>query len=216
MFIDRAILNQLNKDIFGGGLIQTKKIRPDYGKLVMPDPRLPRIRRFQFTSNNPLGTLQGVMTGSMVAGPQIPMPQEPITQPMEMQQESLAQPQNIEQETELTGHPMSLHSEKVEPEPIIETPEQPIPAVPAPAETPTPPPQAGAYSIKGPGDGTVKVPPGYSSDDEGEIKLIDLLNEELSNFELAIDKSSFKVYKRQVCYFYFYNIKNIYREKEIH
>ena len=57
MYIDRNRLNQLNKDIFGGGIIQTKKLVPDYKRMVMPDPSLPKIKRFNIRSNNPLGYL---------------------------------------------------------------------------------------------------------------------------------------------------------------
>jgi hypothetical protein len=57
MFIDRNLLNQLNKDIFGGGLYQTKKLVPDYEKVIMPDPSLPKIKRYNISSNNPLGYL---------------------------------------------------------------------------------------------------------------------------------------------------------------
>ena len=195
MFIDRAILNQLNKDIFGGGLIQTKKIRPDYGKLVMPDPRLPRIKRYQFTSNNPLGQLQGVMTGQIVAGPQTQMPPEPISQQVQ------APPTQISEapveEKPITAPPTA------EPEPV-KTEETPAAAEPAPAETPAPAQAAGAFTIKGAGDGTVKVPANYSSDDQTEIKLIDLLNEEPSNFEVAVDSANCKVYKRPVSFYFIY------------
>ena len=44
MFIERNTLNQLNKDIFGGGINQTKKLTPDFGRMVMPDPSLPKIK----------------------------------------------------------------------------------------------------------------------------------------------------------------------------
>ena len=57
MLIERNRLIKLNKDIFGGGLNQTKKLVPDYGRLVMPDPSLPKIKRYNIKSNNRLGYL---------------------------------------------------------------------------------------------------------------------------------------------------------------
>ena len=55
MFIFRNRLNQLNKDLFGGGIYQAKKLVPDYERVIMPDLTLPKIKRFRISSNNPLG-----------------------------------------------------------------------------------------------------------------------------------------------------------------
>ena len=55
MFIFRNRLNQLNKDLFGGGIYQSKKLVPDYERVIMPDPSLPKIKRFRISSNNLLG-----------------------------------------------------------------------------------------------------------------------------------------------------------------
>ena len=46
MFIDSTRLSQLNKNIFGHGIFQTKKLIPDSGRMVMPDPSLPKIKRY--------------------------------------------------------------------------------------------------------------------------------------------------------------------------
>ena len=57
MFIESNKLNQLNKNIFGQGILETKKLTSDSGKMVMPDPSLPKIKRYNIKSNNPLNYL---------------------------------------------------------------------------------------------------------------------------------------------------------------
>ena len=51
-------------------------------------------------------------------------------------------------------------------------------------------------------NGPVKVPPGYSTDDEDEFNAIQFLNEDLSQWKLQIDKPNCKVYSK------IYKVKN--------
>lgn len=107
MFIDRNLLNQLNKDIFGGGIYQTKKLVPDYERVIMPDPSLPKIKRYNICSNNPLGYL---MTANIQPANQPPMqsqiqesmpPQEIVEQPQQdlySQKENQDEPQEQQEE----------------------------------------------------------------------------------------------------------------------
>lgn len=220
MFIDRSFLNQLNKDIFGGGLIQTKKLRPDYGKLIMPDPRLPKVKRFQFVSNNPLETLSGVMTGSMIAGPQMAQSQLPM--------QNLAQTQYLPPQAggSQMGAPMEppmgppMEQEipldqpgVIEPSvaqvvaPPVESAVPPETAAPPEAEpTPSPPATSGAFSITDLGDNTIKVPVGYGTDDKNEFTIINMMNSPTSEFELAIEENGTSVYKKPVSYIFIFYI----------
>ena len=68
------------------------------------------------------------------------------------------------------------------------------------------------------GENIVLLPPGYSTDDEGEYKLINLINEPKENYKLAVDSKYAQIYKREVSKILF-NIKinlfylNLNREK---
>ena len=54
------------------------------------------------------------------------------------------------------------------------------------------------YVITDLGENNIQLPPGYSTDDEFEYKLINLINEPKEKFELAIESKNGKVYKRSV------------------
>ena len=182
MFIDRNLLNQLNKDIFGGGIYQTKKLVPDYVRVIMPDPSLPKIKRYNISSNNPLGYL---MTGNIQPMNQPPM-QSQIQESMPPQ-EIIEQPQqDLYSQKENQDEPQELQEEIVQEEAVV-----PPPQVEEPAE------ETKKYVINDLGENNVLLPPGYSTDDENEYKLINLLNESRNNFELAVEEDNIKVYKKK-------------------
>ena len=59
------------------------------------------------------------------------------------------------------------------------------------------------YVIRYLGENNVELPPNYSTDIEGEYKLINLINEPKENYKLAATNEYAKIYKRKV------NIKNL-------
>ena len=187
MFIERNRLIQLNKDIFGGGLNQTKKLDPDYGRIVMPDPSLPKIKRYNIKSNNPLGYL-------MNANQQMPIQSE--VQDNIPQQDIIEQPQQdiIEQPQQ------DLFSQKVSSQ--VQAEEQndnfgeEVPTtVPVVEETEI---EEKKYKITDLGENNILLPPGYSTDDELEYKVINLINEPKENYKLATESNMAKIYKREV------------------
>ena len=190
MFIERNRLIQLNKDIFGGGLNQTKKLDPDYGRIVMPDPSLPKIKRYNIKSNNPLGYL-------MNANQQIPI-QSQANQQMPIQsqvQENVPQQDIIEQPQQ------DLFSQNVSSQPQAEVQndnfEEEVPTTaPVVAETEI---EEKKYKITDLGENNILLPPGYSTDDELEYKVINLMNEPKENYKLATESDLAKIYKREVC-----------------
>ena len=93
MFIDGTRLNQLNKNIFGHGISQTKKLIPDSGRMVMPDPSLPKIKRYNIKSNTPLNYLLNTALQSQV-------PQQ-VTNPQEIQAPPESQEIPIQKEQDL-------------------------------------------------------------------------------------------------------------------
>jgi hypothetical protein len=187
MFIERNRLIQLNKDIFGGGLNQTKKLDPDYGRIVMPDPSLPKIKRYNIKSNNPLGYL-------MNANQQMPIQSQ--VQDNIPQQDIIEQPQQdiIEQPQQ------DLFSQKVSSQ--VQAEEQndnfgeEVPTtVPVVEETEI---EEKKYKITDLGENNILLPPGYSTDDELEYKVINLINEPKENYKLATESNMAKIYKREV------------------
>ena len=177
MFIDRNRLIQLNKDLFGGGINQTKKLTPDYGRVVMPDPSLPKIKRFNIRSNNPLGYLMN-MNQQMPIQSQVQQnipssPKEIVEQP---EQDLDSQQLNGEEEQDNNDHIQDIEAQP---------PEEDIP-------------QAKKYAITDLGENNVLLPPGYSTDDEGEYKLINLINEPKEKYKLAAESKNAKIYKREV------------------
>ena len=184
MFIERSRLVQLNKHIFGGGINQTKKLTPDYIRMVMPDPSLPKIKRFNIKSNNPLGYLMNMNNQPMPIQSQMQPDYQIIdNQPPEIEEQQQEQDiisQNISQQ------PKEEIKESVQEE------EAPISQ---PVETA---PTTKKYVITDLGENNIQLPPGYSTDDEFEYKLINLINEPKEKFELAIESKNGKVYKRSV------------------
>jgi hypothetical protein len=186
MFIERNRLNQLNKDIFGGGINQTKKLTPDFGRMVMPDPSLPKIKRYNIRSNNPLGYLINANQQQMPIQPQI------------QEQENIP-PQEISQQPE-----QDLLSQKLDVQPQEEeinnnNEEQEVP----PMEQE---PEIKKFSFNDLGENIVLIPPGYSTDDEGEYKLINLLNEPKEKYKLAVESKYAQIYKREVSKILIFNI----------
>ena len=147
----------------------------------MPDPSLPKIKRYNICSNNPLGYL---MTANIQPANQPPMqsqiqesmpPQEIVEQPQQdlySQKENQDEPQEQQEE---------IVQEEVIPPPQVTEPEE----------------ETKKYVINDLGENNVLLPPGYSTDDENEYKLINLLNESRNNFELAVEEDNIKVYKKK-------------------
>ena len=178
MFIERNRLIQLNKDIFGGGINQTKKLVPDYGRVVMPDPSLPKIKKYNIRSNNPLGYLMNM-------NQQMPI-QSQVQNIPSSQQEVVEQP-----EQDLYSQNMNEQEQIQEEENnnIIEE----VPAQPQEEE-----PQVKKYAITDLGENNVLLPPGNSTNDEGEYKLLNLINEPKEKYKLAVETEHAKIYKREV------------------
>ena len=183
MFIYRNTLNQLNKDLFGGGVYQTKKLAPDYERIIMPDPSLPKIKRYKILSNNPLSYIMNQ--------------NQPIIIKSQTQKPNIPPPQNIQPEPELFSQKMSneLNQEEEINDNIIQehiSENQQIQEEP----------QEKKYKITELGENNVLLPPGYSTDDEGEYKLINLINEPKEKYKFATDSDYSKVYKRIVSYIF--------------
>jgi len=187
MFIERNQLNQLNKDLFGGGIYQTKKLIPDYERVVMPDPSLPKIKRFNISSNNPLGYLMNANSQYANQPPMVSQIQESVPP-----QEIVEQP---EQQPAQDLYSNNVNEQEMEPQPQPQEEEmipQEVPAV-APIETEIEDKQ---YKITDLGENNILLPAGYSTDDEIEYKLINLINEPRENFSLVVDSKEAKVYKK--------------------
>jgi hypothetical protein len=92
-------------------------------------------------------------------------------------------------------------------EPVVETKPEPEPE-PEPVAEPAP--ATKKYVITNLGENNVLLPPNYSTDDELEFKVINLLNEPKENFTFACENKFVKVYKRKVSFLYIYNFKLIY------
>ena len=54
------------------------------------------------------------------------------------------------------------------------------------------------YVISDLGENNVELPPNYSTDNEGEYKLINLINEPKEKYTLAAESKYAKIYKREV------------------
>ena len=187
MFIECNRLNQLNKNIFGHGILQMKKLTPDSGRMVMPDPSLPKIKRYNIKSNNPLNYLlnAGVQPGLR----QVPTQQEIQLLPEEPQ-ENLNQPQEdlYSQKSQQQKEEIKEEEQIQEPEPQPEPQPEPVVAEPTTKK----------YVVTDLGENNVLLPPNYSTDNELEFKVINLLNEPKENFKLACENECCKVYKRKV------------------
>ena len=199
MFIFRNRLNQLNKDLFGGGIYQAKKLVPDYERVIMPDLTLPKIKRFRISSNNPLGYIinqnQPMIMKSQTQKQNIPPPQNIQPEPEEYSQK-ISEGLNQELEVEETND--NIMQEQV---PENQQIQEEL--------------QEKKYKITDLGENNVLLPPGYSTDDEGEYKLINLINEPKENYKFATDSEYSKVYKRIVSHINI-NKYNSYRVKMIY
>ena len=184
MFIEPNRLNQLNKNLFGHGILQTKKLKPDLGRMVMPDPSLPKIKRYNIKSNNPLNYLLSANVQPQQQSQQL----IPIQNSEEIQ--DIQQPQeNINQQEELYSQKNSeKQNQEINEEPVPQP--QPEPEVVAPTNK--------KYAITDLGENIVDLPPNYSTDDELEFKVLNLLNEPRQNYKLACEKERVQVYKKKV------------------
>jgi hypothetical protein len=153
----------------------------------MPDPSLPKIKRYNIKSNNPLGYL-------MNANQQMPIQSQ--VQDNIPQQDIIEQPQQdiIEQPQQ------DLFSQKVSSQ--VQAEEQndnfgeEVPTtVPVVEETEI---EEKKYKITDLGENNILLPPGYSTDDELEYKVINLINEPKENYKLATESNMAKIYKREV------------------
>ena len=197
MFIDGTRLNQLNKNIFGHGISQTKKLIPDSGRMVMPDPSLPKIKRYNIKSNTPLNYLLNTALQSQVPQ-QVPNPQE-IQAPPESQEIPIQKEQDLYSQKSINT-PKEQEQSGV---PIVETnPEPEQVAEPEPEPVAEPEPATKKYVVTNLGENNILLPPNYSTDDELEFKVINLINEPIDNFKFACDNKYVKVYKRKVSYIY--------------
>ena len=180
MFIDRNRLIQLNKDLFGGGINQTKKLTPDYGRVVMPDPSLPKIKRFNIRSNNPLGYIMNM-------NQQMPIQSQVQQNLPSSQQEIVEQPEQdlVSQKLNEEEQQDNDNNDHIQEIPEAQPPEEDIP-------------QTKKYAITDLGENNILLPPGYSTDDEGEFKLINLINEPKEKYTLAAESKYAKIYKREV------------------
>ena len=181
MFIYRSRLDQLNKDLFGGGIYQSKKLVPDYERVIMPDPSLPKIKRFKISSNNPLGYIinqnQPIMMKSQIQKQNIPPPQDIQPEPEEEYSKNIDEGLNQGVEEINDNIIQEQISEKQQIQEEL---------------------QEKKYKINDLGENNVLLPPGYSTDDEGEYKLINLINEPKEHYKFATDSEYSKVYKRIV------------------
>ena len=199
MFIFRNRLNQLNKDLFGGGIYQAKKLVPDYERVIMPDLTLPKIKRFRISSNNPLGYIINQ--------------NQPMIMKSQTQKQNISPPQNIQPEPEEYSQKISegLNQELEVGETNDNIIQEQVPENQQIQEEL----QEKKYKITDLGENNVLLPPGYSTDDEGEYKLINLINEPKENYKFATDSEYSKVYKRIVSHITI-NKYNSYRVKMIY
>ena len=186
MFIFRNRLNQLNKDLFGGGIYQSKKLVPDYERVIMPDPSLPKIKRFRISSNNPLGYIMN-QNQPMIRRSQTQTQKQNIPPPQNIQPEPEEYSQKISegksQEVEEINH--NIIQEQISEKQQIQEELQ-----------------EKKYKITDLGENNVLLPPGYSTDDEGEYKLINLINEPKEHYKFATESEYSKVYKRIVSHIF--------------
>ena len=195
MFIESNRLNLLNKNLFGQGLLETKKLIPDSMKMVMPDPCLPKIKKYNIISNTPLNYLlsTNVQSSAPVTN-QTPQEIQLAPEPQENINENLHENVNTEElYSQKTQNGNKEDKEEPAVEPVVET-------VPEPAVVPT----AKKYVITDLGENNVLLPPNYSTDDELEYKAINLINEPKENYKFACENDYAKVYKRKVRIYFYY------------
>ena len=181
MFIERSRLNQLNKNIFGHGILETKKLIPDTGRIVMQDPSLPKIKRYNIRSNNPLNYLLNTN-----GQPQNQIPTQNYQQPA-VQMEPEPQ-ENTNMNNQMNEE---IYSNKSPKEEIKEIQEEPI------AEPEVIPVQK-KFTITDLGENNIILPANYGTDEEIEYKFINLINEPKEKYEFACKNDYAQVYKRKV------------------
>ena len=149
----------------------------------MPDPSLPKIKRFNIRSNNPLGYL---MNSSNQMPIQSQMP--PNIQTQEIVEQQMPEQDIISQN--ISGQPneeeMNINQNIQEQVPVSQMVEEE--------------PVVKKYALTDYGENNVLLPPGYSTDDELEFKLLNIINEPISKYTLAKESSKYgiKVYERSV------------------
>ena len=187
MFIEKNRLIQLNKDIFGKGICQPKKLTPDYGRIVMPDPSLPRIKKYNIVSNNPLGYLiNGAPEMNMQS--QIQPNNFNVSQPMNI-------PEQQENDINSQSNGISENNNNNEINNYESNIKESIPGAQILEEDE---PQEKKFTITNLGENNVILPPAYSTNDEKQYQLINLLNEPKGNFQLYSQDGTAEIYKREV------------------
>ena len=200
MFIEINRLIQLNKNLFGHGLLETKKLTPDSNRMVMPDPSLPKIKRYNIKSNNPLNYLLATNMQSQipVANPNPPEIQL-ASEPQEIINDNLHEKTSME---ELYSQKTQNGNNEIKEEPVAEPVVEPIvePVAEKEVEKVEEPvvPTIKKFAITNLGENNVLLPANYTTDDELEYKIINLINEPKENYKFACENEYAKVYKKKV------------------
>ena len=200
MFIESNRLIQLNKNLFGHGLLETKKLTPDSNRMVMPDPSLPKIKRYNIKSNNPLNYLLATNMQSQipVANPNPPDIQL-ASEPQEIINDNLHEKTSME---ELYSLKTQNGNNEIKEEPVAEPVVEPIvePVAEKEVEKVEEPvvPTIKKFAITNLGENNVLLPANYTTDDELEYKIINLINEPKENYKFACENEYAKVYKKKV------------------
>ena len=200
MFIEINRLIQLNKNLFGHGLLETKKLTPDSNRMVMPDPSLPKIKRYNIKSNNPLNYLLATNMQSQipVANPNPPDIQL-ASEPQEIINDNLHEKTSME---ELYSQKTQNGNNEIKEEPVAEPVVEPIvePVAEKEVEKVEEPvvPTIKKFAITNLGENNVLLPANYTTDDELEYKIINLINEPKENYKFACENEYAKVYKKKV------------------
>ena len=200
MFIEINRLIQLNKNLFGHGLLETKKLTPDSNRMVMPDPSLPKIKRYNIKSNNPLNYLLETNLQSQipVANPNPPDIQL-ASEPQEIINDNLHEKTSME---ELYSQKTQNGNNEIKEEPVAEPVVEPIvePVAEKEVEKVEEPvvPTIKKFAITNLGENNVLLPANYTTDDELEYKIINLINEPKENYKFACENEYAKVYKKKV------------------
>ena len=200
MFIESNRLIQLNKNLFGHGLLETKKLTPDSNRMVMPDPSLPKIKRYNIKSNNPLNYLLATNMQSQipVANPNPPDIQL-ASEPQEIINDNLHEKTSME---ELYSQKTQNGNNEIKEEPVAEPVVEPIvePVAEKEVEKVEEPvvPTIKKFAITNLGENNVLLPANYTTDDELEYKIINLINEPKENYKFACENEYAKVYKKKV------------------
>ena len=107
-------------------------------------------------------------------------PIQPITEEINTGQEQNEEIQDMNKEVEETKEiPVQEEENKIEEEIVEETP----------------PAKSGKYQVTA-FNGPIKLPQGYSTDDEAEFNAIQMINDDISTWKLQIDKPNYKIYSK--------------------